>query len=493
MEVGAARRVLARESDRRLCSCIASIGNKSLVFEHEFLTSGHSLSDAVAQFCSSHVPTVPFSQCSEEVMQCCRSEFRSRYGSNEWSVLRSALVGDQEELRVELYLVPERAAYEILVPSRAQTRAVARSFAEWRGLGGGDRDQLARQEAELHATLRKQWPCQGHDAVPRAMAPLPPPTAGDGADVGRLPKIIWFYWDPAPGGPSSISIAAAVRSFTRQRGWRVQGVNASTLSAYLSPEELPAHFAELDSVQRMTDAVRLALLFKYGGVWCDASIWLAAPLEQWLEPVVQGGAQFVAFTSFNRFVENWFLAATRRNAVIGRWRDTFFAELDAAVLRTKRHHSLLATELRASALWHATDTTGIDIDMAYLFISLSLMHLRQHDSDVAAAFAGPTVVLFNAHDDALWMPTERTQISQGATYESVVHSRSITRTVGELLEYEQLLAREGRVYKLTKLTSTVRKQVDDDVHSFARLQPRRALLELLERALGEELLLDSTD
>ena len=85
------------------------------------------------------------------------------------------------------------------------------------------------------------------------------------------------------------------------------------------------------------------------------------------------------------------------------------------------------------------------------------------------------------------------KVETGATYESVLPSRSITRTVGELLEYEESLARDGRVYKLTKLTSTVRKQIDDDVHSFARLQPRRALLELIERALGEELLLDSTD
>ena len=45
----------------------------------------------------------------------------------------------------------------------------------------------------------------------------------------------------------------------------------------------------------------------------------------------------------------------------------------------------------------------IDFDSGYLFMGLTLMHLRQHDAEAAAAFAGPTVTLFNPHDVALYM------------------------------------------------------------------------------------------
>ena len=168
-------------------------------------------------------------------------------------------------------------------------------------------------------------------------------------------------------------------------------------------------------MQGRRDSARAAV--KYGGVWCDTAIWLAAPLEQWLAPAFKGGAQLVAFTTLDWLVECWFLAAARRNAVIGRWRDTLFAELDAAALRAKRNRSAIGTELRASVLWRSTDTAGIDFDFGFLFMGRTLMHLRQHDAEVAAAFAGPTVTLFNSLDDALWMPTEATADSSGERLE----------------------------------------------------------------------------
>jgi hypothetical protein len=166
MGVGAARRVLVGESDARLCEVGVVIRNASLVFSYEFLNSGHTLSDAASRFCTSNASADAFTSCYEAILHHCRSLVETRYGSSDCIVLSSALVGDQGELRVALFLVAERAAYEILLPCRAQTLAVARSFAEWRGLGGGDQDLQARQVAELHATLRGQWPCQGHDALP---------------------------------------------------------------------------------------------------------------------------------------------------------------------------------------------------------------------------------------------------------------------------------------------------------------------------------------
>ena len=57
----------------------------------------------------------------------------------------------------------------------------------------------------------------------------------------------------------------------------------ANLGEYLSSDELPLEFWSLPPVKR-ANAIRLALLSKYGGVWVDAGVALSGQVIPWLEP-----------------------------------------------------------------------------------------------------------------------------------------------------------------------------------------------------------------
>ena len=62
------------------------------------------------------------------------------------------------------------------------------------------------------------------------------------------------------------------------------------------------------SVQHRADVIRINLLQRYGGVWCDASLWCNKPLDDWLPHHM--ASQFFAFSSLSdAYISNWFLAA----------------------------------------------------------------------------------------------------------------------------------------------------------------------------------------
>lgn len=66
-------------------------------------------------------------------------------------------------------------------------------------------------------------------------------------------------------------------------------------------------------IQHFTDAARLALLSKYGGIWLDASLLLLKPLDA----ILRNGRPFFVFDVGGSFsVENWFLASAPGDPLI---------------------------------------------------------------------------------------------------------------------------------------------------------------------------------
>lgn len=72
------------------------------------------------------------------------------------------------------------------------------------------------------------------------------------------------------------------------------------------------------TIQIVSDLGRLALLSKYGGVWTDATVMCARPLNEWLEEYY--GSQFFAFRNpdKNRLMDTWFIAAESENIILRR-------------------------------------------------------------------------------------------------------------------------------------------------------------------------------
>lgn len=153
----------------------------------------------------------------------------------------------------------------------------------------------------------------------------------------RVPSIIWTYWQDMH--QEETNDTARLRSFLdlchqswRQLnpGWYVRILNQDTMWQYLLKEEMPEGFDDL-SIQHKSDAIRLALLVKYGGVWLDASTLLLQPLSNVVNMADPSQRIFYANQNFiNReiwaehrygsefHIENWFFAAPPQDPFLAR-------------------------------------------------------------------------------------------------------------------------------------------------------------------------------
>lgn len=147
-----------------------------------------------------------------------------------------------------------------------------------------------------------------------------------------VPKIIWTYWEDMKKVDWGHRIEATTQSFLdlchrswrkMNPDWKVHILNQYTVWDYISKKDLPEGFDNL-MIQHRSDAIRLALIVKYGGVWIDATILLLKPLDSVIKEdqpslrhfYVNGGTPNMPTikTRYSRYstdfhVENWFMAA----------------------------------------------------------------------------------------------------------------------------------------------------------------------------------------
>lgn len=138
-------------------------------------------------------------------------------------------------------------------------------------------------------------------------------------DVERLPKslprLIWMFWDkPVETAPPFVRYSIETWK-TKNPTWEVRILDNNSLTDYLDTTFVD----DKKKIQGRSDAIRLALLEKFGGVWIDASCSCVAPLDGWLPVMMQSG--FFAFpdTYPGRVVQSWFLAATPGNYLVRKW------------------------------------------------------------------------------------------------------------------------------------------------------------------------------
>lgn len=95
---------------------------------------------------------------------------------------------------------------------------------------------------------------------------------------------------------------------------------------HLNREELPRTFESLP-VQMKSDAIRLALLARYGGIWLDASTLVTGTVHDYVQEATRGGG-FFAFQNGEggtggRLFEIGVLAATPENPFVVEWSASF--------------------------------------------------------------------------------------------------------------------------------------------------------------------------
>lgn len=134
----------------------------------------------------------------------------------------------------------------------------------------------------------------------------------------RVPRKIWMYW--AQGWESAPPLVLLCRDswIEKNPGWEVVVLDESNINDYATVaiarngKNIP-HAA-------YSDIVRMQLLAQHGGVWADATLLCAAPLDSWLPRVLKEG--FFAFEKSKTTLASWFLVAEEGNTLIRRWNDS---------------------------------------------------------------------------------------------------------------------------------------------------------------------------
>lgn len=135
-------------------------------------------------------------------------------------------------------------------------------------------------------------------------------------------KTLWSFWD----GKDDSLIRKCQTSWKKHLpNWDIRLLNSKDLNLYSIIK--PQSFEQL-SLTTQSDVVRLSLLYEYGGLWLDASVFLNGNLD-FLDRYRAYDYHGIRHKK-NSYIESWFLYAPKpKNDLIHMWLQTLNSILDS--------------------------------------------------------------------------------------------------------------------------------------------------------------------
>ena len=102
--------------------------------------------------------------------------------------------------------------------------------------------------------------------------------------------------------------------------WNIILLDNNNLNQYIDLKELNLDFSNTNILDcHKSDIIRIILLKKYGGLWCDSTVFCNRPLNTWLENYIKEG--FFAFDKpfSDRLISSWFLYGEKDNYIVDKW------------------------------------------------------------------------------------------------------------------------------------------------------------------------------
>lgn len=129
----------------------------------------------------------------------------------------------------------------------------------------------------------------------------------------NTPKIIWILWLQGFENAPEIVKRCAETWKNANESWRVVKIDRESLKEYVSIKRILDVNGKNIEKSDISDAVRIKLLSKYGGVWVDSTCICQRPLDTWLHKYMNSG--FFAFSepTKDREIASWFLASEKEN------------------------------------------------------------------------------------------------------------------------------------------------------------------------------------
>lgn len=121
-----------------------------------------------------------------------------------------------------------------------------------------------------------------------------------------MKKIIFILWFQGFAN-APLVVKQCVRSwkYYNNQTWKIVLLSEKNLRFYVPMYSKYLHINKT----ALSDIIRIALLFKYGGLWVDATTFCNKPLDDWLPNLIQPPNSFFAFykPTPNKELSSWFL------------------------------------------------------------------------------------------------------------------------------------------------------------------------------------------
>lgn len=254
-----------------------------------------------------------------------------------------------------------------------------------------------------------------------------------------VPKIIWTYWDNPNSLPDVVKYCI--------HGWIKHNPNYEikilTLNNYetyvIIPEKIKNHPNYKDTTQRFSDLLRCYVLTEYGGIWCDASVIMNKPLDDWLFPMKTDFSGFYLETMAGNspvetqhpLIESWFFACTKDSEFMKLWKDEFSKLADYATVDDYIHSRINEYKINPGIIPSYL--------LSYLAIYISSQKVLQYDNypleklTLRKSEDGPFLYLVNAN----WHSETAAEMFYIEDYEIKVKDKKYETPIMKLRSYDR--------------------------------------------------------
>ena len=147
-------------------------------------------------------------------------------------------------------------------------------------------------------------------------------------ETSEIPRQIWTFWnsDDIP-----IFITLCIESWrVHCPDYKIHIITPSNLHTVISSHDTILNLKFATTPQRISDFIRLEVLYEHGGFWIDSSTLLLHSIESLRTS--NNKSEFVgyyidSFTKDPRYpvIESWFFGCIQHSPFVGNWRNEFMA------------------------------------------------------------------------------------------------------------------------------------------------------------------------
>jgi len=234
---------------------------------------------------------------------------------------------------------------------------------------------------------------------------------GDVLGETVAPRVVWSYWSTGFEQLSDFRRLCVKTWRSMNPKWEIVFLDPILVWDYIAHDDVPYQWEDM-YVPFQADAVRLALLARFGGLWIDAATICVKPFDWWIYDIIRDSSRVEKIGVFYfsawgvddgksaEYVENWVLASKRDHPMIVKWKQLFNEYWNSVAVGT-----LDPIGLPEHPMFHEIDITFLQRfghDMrSYLVMHACFKKMIDEDLEMRKIWS-EGMVLLRADDTALW-------------------------------------------------------------------------------------------